>query len=379
MQHLMMSRDAMLQAFNARSEQQHAAILSSLGSGVEVIGPRLGANGQLITASLDPSQVHVNTPLPNVSIMYHNREMIADDVLPVVRVKKLSDVFFKYDPSMGFYLMKTDVADDLGRPGEASPALTTQTYNAMRHAVRDYIPQATLDNADAPIQPLIDSVVNLNAILRLARENRVQGVVFNAANFGTNNTTLTGGQQWSAATGTPITNIQTWITLCTMYPTVAAIGEQGFVPFINNPETKSFFTSRAGTTMGATPFFMDSETIAKALFLKKFCIGRAKYNSAPDGEAASIQSNWIWGKNFALLHLPDSLGTRMAAFGATFRFTGPVNIGGEIQSGEFLTRSWFEQWKGWAGAHVAQVSHADAELNIDGTGATGYFAAAVSQ
>lgn len=376
------SRDPIIRAAQMASERNRAQLMSSFADGGGEAPPvrmRMGSNGQQVNMALDPNSVHVNAPLENFSVMYHNREMIADMILPVIRVKKLSDLFFKYDPTMNFTLAKTDVGSDMGRVGEISPILSTQPYTATRHGLRDYVPQSTLDNADDPLQPLIDTTVNLNAVLRLARENRVATAVFSAGNYGSNTVTLSGGTQWSASTGTPVTNIITWIQLCTMYPNIAAIGEQAYSAFINNPEVKSFITARAATALGAVPFFMDAETLGRAFRLPRgLHVGAAKYNSAPEGEAASIQNSYIWGKNFALLHEPETLGHRTVAFGATLRFVGSLNVAGIETSGEFNTRSWFEQWKGWMGAHVVQVSHADAELIIDTTGATGYLGVAVS-
>lgn len=370
-----MSMDPILASAQASLDtafKSASASLAQMGGNAAAI-----RSGNPATAmSLDPASVHANSPLPNVSIQYQNREMVADEVMPVFNVQKRSDLYWKYDPSQNFNLAAVDVGDQLGQPSQASPSYTTATYTCTDRVIRDYVPQAVLDNADSPLAPLVDSTENLNAILRLARENRVAAQVFNAANYGSNALALTGGARWDTSTGTPVTNIMDAIAAMTMAPTVALIGDQAFMKFINNPEVKGFFTSRAGSALGATPFFMDSETLGRAFSLKKFLVGRAKYNSANDGQAASILSNWIWGKGLSLLHIPATLGVRVSAFGMTFRWVGarPLNgPNGSISSGPFITRSWYEQNLGPWGAHAIQVAHTDAEVIIETAGATGYY------
>jgi hypothetical protein len=348
--------------------QSAKAQLDQVGHSVAM---RSGAAPHLMAQ--DPSAVHANSPLPNISIQYQNREMIADDVMPVFNVQKRSDVYWKYSADLMFNLADVTIGGPLGNPAQASPSQTTATYTCQERVLRDYVPQSTIDNADSPLNPLVDSTEYLNSILRLAREKRVADIVFLAGSYGANTSALSGGTRWDTSTGVPISDIMTAMSAMTMAPTIAVIGEQAFMKFINNAEVKGFFTSRAGSALGATPFFMDAETLGRALMLKKFLVGRAKYNSANDGQAASIVGNFIWGKGLALLHVPQSLGVRTASFGITFRWVGARNVGGSTVGGPFVTRSWFEPNLGAWGAHAVQVAHADTEVNIDATGATGYY------
>jgi len=324
-------------------------------------GPRVPMPGGVHKFSVDPTSVHVNQPLANMSIKYTNREMEADAVSPVIPVKKRSDVYFKYGTSMGFDLAKTDVSSQSGSPGQASPSYSTDSYSVTDHALRDYVPQGVIENADAPLTPMMDSAEYIHDILVLARENRVATAVGTSGNYGSNTQSLSGANRWDVSTGTPISLFENTIRpAMTMLPMIGIIGEQVWGPMRNNPEVKSFITGRPSTAEGATPFQMDDKTMARAFGLRRFIIGGAKYNSAPEGEAASIASSFIWGKFAAFLHVPESPGIKKASFGYTFRF------------GPFETRSWFQPELGVRGSHVVQVDHADSEKIIDTTGLTGY-------
>ncbi len=340
--------EAMQARLTALSAAKAAAMGSTSASGVRTVH----------TFAVDPNAVHVDSPLPNISIMYKNRDMVADRVMPIVQVSKRSDKYFEYGASMAFDLAKTDIAGQLGQPSQASPTYSTSSYSVKDHALRDYVPIDTEANADSPLNPLIDATEHLNELLALAREVRVANKTFDLNNYGSNYAALAGTDRWDDPASDVVSKVYTAITACQMRPNKWVMGEQVFNALKNNPSLRQFLIGRATTQLGATPFFIDEDTLAKAFGFDEVVVGRAKYNSAVQGQTASY--GWVWGKFSSFLYAPPSPGIRKASWGYTFRF------------GMLETRSWFDQSLGVRGANVVQVSHSDDEKNLETGGKTGY-------
>jgi hypothetical protein len=339
---------------------RHQARLDALAK-MRAATQTLNENGVRVRhqLSIDPATVHIDQPLSNVSIKYKNRLAIADDVMPVVQVDKLSNVVYTYGDSMAFDTANTDAASLAnGQVSQVSPSYSSFSYACKKHALGDVIPFDVEDNADNPLSPLVDSTDHINEVLRLAREIRVANKVFSASNYGSNTTALSGTDRWDDPLSDVVGDIEDAMTAMQMMANVCVIGEQVWNKIKSNVGLKSFITGRPSYKGGATPFMMDVETFAAAFGFEKVLIGRMKNNTAKEGQTASY--GWVWGKSVALLHIPTSLGIRTATWGMTLR------------KGTFKTRSWFDQNYGGDGAHRIVVSHNDDEKVVETAGKTGY-------
>jgi hypothetical protein len=348
---------AIQQKLDSQFDKTVAAMSANTASTpVQVLGP----NGQQAhKMALDPSSVHVNQPLANVLVFYKNRKAIADDVMPIVKVNKQSNTYFKYASDTAFNTAKLDVAGQLGQVSEVSLVPSTDSYNAIGRALREWVPVQTIENADNPIQPLAHSEENLARFLTLAREVRVAGQVFSAANYGTNTSALAGGNRWDTSTSTPVADTFAAIQAIQVNDDLVAVyGEQVWNKLIVNTDVKSYITGRPSTELGATPMMMADDTWAKAFGFKAVRIGRMKNNTANDPATPSY--GWVWGKSAAFIHVPTSPGMMVCAFGYTFEFRG------------FTHRTVFDPIRGIEGAYMIQVSHSHDEKVLDTSGATGY-------
>lgn len=152
------------------------------------------------------NQAHVNELLSNISVKYRNKSYIADEVFPVVPVKKTSDLYRVYDRD--FRLPETNRAHN-GEAREHSFKVSTSSYVLERHALKDYVSDEMAENYD--ISDLrTDTVEELTDKIMLRREKGIADVINTAANW-SNNVSLTAAQQWSANTTTsnPITLMDT--------------------------------------------------------------------------------------------------------------------------------------------------------------------------
>lgn len=343
---------AMQRQLDSRFEANTAAMSAEPSFAPRVLG---GAHKM----SLDPTSVHVNQPLANVLVFFKNRKAIADLVMPVVKVNKQSDVYYVYAADTAFDTAKTDVAGQLGQVAEVTLSVSDSPYATTGHALRDWVPQQVIDNADAPINPLAHTADNLRRYLDLAREVRVANDIFATGNYGSNTSALSGGSRWDTSTGTPVTDTFSAIQAMLLQDELVGVyGEQVWNKLINNPEVKGFFTSRPSSELGPTPMYMQPDAWKNSFGMREVCVGRMRNNTVNDPATASY--GYVWGKYAGVLHVPSNPGIMTAAFAYTFRWK------------EFAHRMHFDPIRGIEGAYMVQVNHADAEQIIDTTGATGY-------
>lgn len=154
-------------------------------------------------------QVHVNTPLTNMSVAYIQNQMnfIADRVFPMVPVGKQSDRYFVYNKSDFMRIEAKERAPSTESAGGGWNIDNTPTYFARPYAVHKDISDEIRVNADSPIQMDRDATIWITQQLMMKRE-RVW-----ATNYFTTNvwdTDLIGGTdftQWDDSTSTPIEDI----------------------------------------------------------------------------------------------------------------------------------------------------------------------------
>ena len=128
------------------------------------------------------NELHVDAVLTNLSLKYVNEELIADMVLPIVKVVKRSNKFFVYDKKDTYKIVDSLVGPK-AQPNEVDWAVGTDNYSVSDYALADYVPLEDADNADAPLDVRIDTNEFLNQWLALGREKRVADLVFAAATY----------------------------------------------------------------------------------------------------------------------------------------------------------------------------------------------------
>jgi hypothetical protein len=106
--------------------------------------------------------------MTNVSVMYRNAAMVAEDVMPPLPTSKQSDKYFTY----GLDNLRAD--DDARRPGGRSNEIdwtpSTDSYYADGHALSMVIPDEWRENADAALDLDTDTTIQLTDKIMLARE-----------------------------------------------------------------------------------------------------------------------------------------------------------------------------------------------------------------
>ena len=125
----------------------------------------------------EATQVHIDAALTNVSVAYKNTAFIADELAPVVGVRKQFDRYFIHDAEREVFRSTDDKRAPGAEANEIDFALSTDSYAAEDHALTSVIPDEERDNADPPFQPNIDRTEFLTDKILLNKEIQLASIV----------------------------------------------------------------------------------------------------------------------------------------------------------------------------------------------------------
>ncbi len=261
----------------------------------------------------DPKAMHQDSVLTNLSLKYRNDDMIWPLVMPVMKVNKRSDIWYVYNKADSFKLVDDSMGStDLAN--EVSWGVATDNYSVKDHGLGDWLAQATINNADNPLQPEIDTNDFLNMCLDVAQEKRVVDKVFAAASYPVGNKVqLAGTDQWGGATDDPIDDVETAIESCFQRANTLVFGNDAWKIFRKLPEIVTAIKAMAGVTLDSGR--VSAKDVAAFFEVERVLVGRARYNTAKPGQAASYTR--LWGKHMAALHVNPNPGVKTITFGAT--------------------------------------------------------------
>ena len=330
--------------------RQQAALFSAVEHG-----------GRPHLMGLAPGDVHIPTGLTNQFVMYANRECIADQVLPVVDVKKKSDKIWETGVTTLQSIANTQLAGSRARPNEVPYAVDANlAYTCQDQGLIDFIDNETIANADTPLEPRVLSGIVLKSFLDLAREYRVAQVVFGTSNYGNSTAALSGANRWDQASSDPVAEILAQKESVFATPNVLVLGGQVWPKLRTNPKVLQYILGRASaSSIGAVPLSVQLELFAALCEVDRVVVGRAKYVTSQE---AGSTTDYVWGKKAALIRVEPNPNPRMTqCFGYTYRF------GGKTYRNEVIA----DRMPGLMGGEYLKMTHSDAEQVIGG-GTTGY-------
>lgn len=261
----------------------------------------------------------IQPELTAIAVMYKNRTMIADQVMPRVSVGKQEFKFTKYSLEDGFTVPDTKVGRK-SKPNEVSWGSSESTAATEDYGLDDPIPQADLNNA-APNQNVRGrSVEFITNLIELDREVRVSGMVFNANNYAAaNKQALSGTSQFSDYTNSdPIGVITNVLDGMVMRPNVMVIGRPAFSKLSMHPHIVKAYYGTGNDKGKAT-----RQAIAELFELEEVLVGEAFVNNARKGQAPSMAR--AWGKHIALINRNNTADLeRGVTFGLTADWGGRI-------------------------------------------------------
>jgi hypothetical protein len=269
---------------------------------------------------------HIDTFLTNILIGYRPVGLIADQIFPVVPVKKQSDVIPIVDRANWLRIDDTKRAPAT-KAKEGTFSVSSITYFCKNYAFAHVTPYEVLANADAPHQPTQRAGEFVIDRLMLDFEKRVADTL--AGGVGSS-TTLTGTDIWSDfANSDPLTQIEikyNAIKDTTGYvPNVCVIGRKSWQKTRRHPD---IVRAAAGLGTAGVGGVVTQEQFANLIGVEKVLVPGAVINTANEGATATYADIWS-ASMFVLAYVAPTPGLMVPTFGYGFNWVVPgVSTGG---------------------------------------------------
>jgi hypothetical protein len=248
--------------------------------------------------------------LTNISIQYGPTGHIADNVLPVVPVRLEDGQYIEYD--MSRFNTPEAKRNPRTRYKEVDWARTKSSYHAEEYGLEGRIDDRERDNAAAPLdldetttEILTDNILN-------NRERRVANLVLSTSNV-TQNTTLSGANQWSDASGgDPIGVAQTaasTIQAATgLLPNSLVLGYKVWNKLITNTKIKAELVEGEQLSL---------QRLAALFGVQFVYIGTILTTTSKKGQTVTLGD--VWGKDALFFYSQPRPSLRRPSFGYQFQ------------------------------------------------------------
>jgi hypothetical protein len=264
--------------------------------------------------------MHVDSVLTDYSRKYANGDYVAKLVCPPWPVKKLSDQYTIYDRTPQFQVNDTT----MGPKSESKMvdwSVSFGTYSCLPHGLHDYVTDADVKNADAPIQPRLDTTEFLKDQLLLDFEVKVATKYGDHANYAAgNHVHVAGNDCWDSglAAATPVADINTGIAACAVPPNTMVIS---YPVWMVLKEDATLQDKIKYSQLGV----ITEELVARLFGLEKVIVAKAQTSTA-----AGVLS-YVWGESVWIGRVAKP-GPKTIQFGVTFSPTADETV-----------RSWREE------------------------------------
>lgn len=278
--------------------------------------------------------VHVNTPLTNISVAYlqDQNEFIADKVFPVVPVAKQSDRYFLYNKEQWF---RSDaeirgVAQESAGTGyniDNTPNYFADVW-AIHHDVDDQIRA----NADAPLN-LDREATEIVTRHQLIRKEKLWASKYFTTSVWVGSTTgadITPVTRWNSSGATPIADLRAQInsihTKTGIWPNTAVLSKDVWAAIQDSAD----FLDRIAITRDK---IMTPQLLASVLELENVFIAKAVENTAAEGATAAMAS--IFTDDALICYAAQRPGIMTPSAGYTFSWTGLLGAANGIRVKRF--------------------------------------------
>jgi len=262
----------------------------------------------------DVANVHTDKILSNISEMYRNAAFVGLEMLPVVKVKKESDKYYKYNSKADRFRVPNNLRAPKSDSKTVDWKVTTDTYSCNEYALNDLIDDREKNNADKPLNMKVDTVEFLTDLNLLAQEKRIVDMLTDETVL-TSYNALTGTDQWSDYTNSdPVGDIETGRNTIHgkifKMPNTLLLGLEVYSQLKHHPDVIDRFKY-------VSKGIITPEMLADLFEVEKVIIGKAGYNTANEGQTASY--SYLWGKNAILAYVEKAPGIKKFSLGYTFK------------------------------------------------------------
>lgn len=292
----------------------------------------------MIERSVTPSSVHGPTFMSNMSVAYANEAFIADELLPILPVAKLSDEYAIYRKRDNL-AVPDDAMKGISTANEVFDNRDSASYTCEARGLKKRLEKKTVDNQDEIFDEMMDLSEQVSHLMALAREKRAMTLLTTAANYSGNTSAIAAGSEWdSASGGDPVKTIRTAVH--NLWSGNGPGRKIGFCPlsvYLTLGTHPAILDLTKYTTAGIVP----RQVLASVFELDDLLIAKAWEDTANEGQSASysrIVSTDVFG--IVRVAAPSK---RNAGFGFNFRFKGEMN-----------NLTWYKEEEGTRGAYYNQ-------------------------
>jgi hypothetical protein len=252
--------------------------------------------------------------LTNVAVKYTNEAYIADQILPTFTVKKQNGKYYVYD-SAQMRPVKTLRAIGAGANEVDYGVSCSGTYGCDDHALKEFVAEEIQDQADQPIDPLIDATENVTERILIGKEKDLATNMASTSVL-TNYSTLSGTDRWDDYTNSdPIDDVKTAKAAVHAKifktPNTLVLQKQVYEKLLDHPDiVERIKYSQLGVANAAL--------LARIFDVENVLIASAGYNSADEGQADA--HSYIWGKHAWLVYIAPTVKAKQVTFGYTFTY-----------------------------------------------------------
>lgn len=283
-----------------------------------------------------PGDVHVNTPLTNISIAFlqNANNFVATRVFPNIPVSKQSDRYYVYARGDFNRDEMRERAPATESAGGGYSLDNTPTYFANRFSFHKDIPDEVRANADAVLNPDREATAYVTHKALIKREKVWVSKYFSTSVWTYEKAGVSAspgaGQvlQWNDANSTPIEDVRAQkraVAQSTGYePNKLVLGRAVFDALLDHPDIIDRI--KYGQTSGG-PAMAGQDTLAKLFNVDEVLVMNAVENTAAEGQSASHA--FIGGKAALLTYAAPAPGLMTPSAGYTFSWTGLLGSGAE--------------------------------------------------
>ncbi len=265
--------------------------------------------------------VHIDVPLSQVAIAYEPKGFIADQIAPMVTVNKQSDGYYIWDIADAYR-----IEDSKRAPGAEANVIersvSSSTYFAKNYALKDRIPYEDIKNADAGFV-FTERTARANFIkskLYLDWERRVALMVTSGSNCGSYDSVDSGWTERRQNYSNPIGVINTAILNVEgssgIRPNSIIFGRYAWYLFRQHQEVIDRLYGTAGAPSGGR--VVTTQGVKDLFEVDKVLVGGAYYNSADEGQAATLTR--IWNDQVLVYYAPAAPSKEEPSFMYSFRW-----------------------------------------------------------
>jgi hypothetical protein len=266
-------------------------------------------------------ELHIDVPLSNVALNYRPQGMIADMIAPIVPVPKQSNMYPIWSQADSFR-----VENDMRAPGTEARrvhrSVSSGTYFAKNYALKADLTLEDMENADeAFLQGMREGKVNfILDKLFLGWEKRVGLYCTSGTNVYSYSACASAWTDLRDGYSDPISNVLTKVNMIQdvsgYRPNAIVFGGQAWRNFRRH---QNVIRAIYGDTQGGMSGRQINQENAKALLeMDYLAVGEAYYNTADEGQTASLSS--IWKDHVLVYYRPPAASIEVPSFMYTFRW-----------------------------------------------------------